>query len=373
MNEEWMPAVLGLELIAEQNSYHRKSKHFLVESRHFLDDYQFDPPNKNLDSPEPELEVYVDKRLYQGKVSWSVNSDGNIDYVLLPVTLEARGGNKNGGGGGGGGGDTSYFPDPYTTGQGNYSYLNFTSNFNIQLEFAGSGWTPDLYHSATSIAELFSYIIIGDETDAVIQESSGRGKNRTTNTYEIDDIHVTLTIDNIDGVGGTLGFAGPEYARVVDNNYDTILKGGLTLDSEDLASRDLSSIERIIFHEIAHIHGFGTMFSYKDLVTGNEYNTDTAAYAAYKAAYPNTTTPLLLEDGGGPGTAGGHWEETTGQIPANEIMTGYLNDGLNFLSITTVAAFQELGYETILDGLLEQYPSGIFLGDVTANWGEALA
>lgn len=357
--------MLDLELATNQNAFHKKSKHL-------LDNYQSDPTGI-LDGPEsePELEVYVDRRLYHGKVSWNVTSDTNTDYVLLPVTLEARGGSSNGrGGSGGGGGEPTYTPNPYISGNGNYSDLFFISDFNIQLEFLGSGWTPELYGYAVSMAELYSYLITGDEANVTIEVASGRGKNRTTTTYDIDDIYVTLTIESIDGQGGTLGYAGPEYARVVNGNYDTIIKGGLTLDSDDLATINPDLIDDIIFHEIGHIIGFGTMFSYQDLVTGNEY-TGLEANNAYEAAY-GTTTPLLLEDGGGPGTAGGHWEEDTGALEGNEIMTGYI-DPQNWLSTVTIASYEDIGYETIWGETLTTDSSIEFLADITPYWGTALA
>lgn len=334
--------------------------------KHDLEEY-----SRELGPSEPEPEVYVDKRLYQGNVSWGINSDTSLGYALLPVTLSARGGRKNGGGGGdgGGGGETSYFPNSYVSGKGEYHGL--TSDFNIELSFAGSGWTAEFEKMAISMAELYSYFIVGDEEDVQLEEVTGRGRNRTTTTLDIDDVHVTLTIDKIDGIGGTLGYAGPEYVRVVDGNYDTTIKGGLTLDSDDLATYDANLVDDVIFHEIGHILGFGTLFSYQDLVTGNEY-TGQNANDAYQAAYEQATTPLLLEDQGGPGTAGGHWEETTGYMQGDEIMTGYINDQ-NWLSTVSIAAYEDLGYDTIWgDELLRTDYSVRFLEAISTDWHSGL-
>lgn len=335
--------------------------------------------SRGLGALEPEPEVYVDKRLYQGNFSWGINSDNSLGYTLLPVTLSARGGNEKGrgGGDGGGGGETSYFPNSYFSGMGDY--FGLTSDFNIQLNFAGSGWTAEFEQMAISMAELYSYFIVGDEEDVQLEQVVGRGKNRTTTILDIDDIYVTLTIDNIDGIGGTLGYAGPEYARVVDGNYDTIIKGGLTLDSDDLATIDPNLVDDIIFHEIGHILGFGTMFSYQDLVTGNEY-TGLNAKEAYQAAYPEANTPLLLEDGGGSGTAGGHWEEDedTAALAGDEIMTGYINDQ-NWLSTISIAAYEDLGYDTIWgESLTTNDPVSTtdgrdrFLETISTNWQSRL-
>ena len=50
-----------------------------------------------------------------------------------------------------------------------------------------------------------------------------------------------------------------------------------------------------------------------------------------------------IETDGGAGTAGGHWDEGTFN---NEIMTGYVN-GSNFMSWMTIAALEDMGYDTI--------------------------
>lgn len=351
-------------------SYHRASR----SSDLLIDILKSETPLKNglegssrgLGASEPDLEIYVDKRLYQGNVSWGANSDTSLGFALLPVTLSARGGNKKGGGGadGGGGDDTSYSPDSYVSGLGFYN--GFTSDFNIELNFAGSGWTAEFEQMAISMAELYSYFIVGDEKDAQLEQVTGRGRNRTTTILDIDDIYVTLTIDNIDGIGGTLGYAGPEYVRLVGNDYDTIIKGGLTLDSDDLGNIRADLIDDIIFHEIGHILGFGTLFSYQDLVTGNEY-TGLNANDAYEGAYPERTSSLLLEDGGGSGTAGGHWEEDTAYMTGDEIMTGYINEQ-NWLSTVSIAAYEDLGYDTIWGKSLNTDDSVRFLDNITTDW-----
>src|SRR4030095_11482568 len=66
------------------------------------------------------------------------------------------------------------------------------------------------------------------------------------------------------------------------------------------------------------------------------------AMAAYGGAVP-------LEDGGGSGTAGSHWDET-GFMPngiqmSNELMTGYFAPGeQTYFSDTTLGALADLGY-----------------------------
>jgi hypothetical protein len=56
-----------------------------------------------------------------------------------------------------------------------------------------------------------------------------------------------------------------------------------------------------------------------------------------------------LEDTGGSGTAGSHWDEATlapnGQLMSNELMTGFFVPGeTTLLSDTTIGALADLGY-----------------------------
>jgi len=56
-----------------------------------------------------------------------------------------------------------------------------------------------------------------------------------------------------------------------------------------------------------------------------------------------------LENGGGSGTAGSHWDETNfmpnGVPMSNELMTGFFVPGeVTLLSDTTIGAFADIGY-----------------------------
>ena len=48
-----------------------------------------------------------------------------------------------------------------------------------------------------------------------------------------------------------------------------------------------------------------------------------------------------MEQDGGSGTAGSHWDEETF---GNELMTGYINDGPNYFTAMSAASFKDLGY-----------------------------
>jgi protocatechuate 3,4-dioxygenase beta subunit len=106
------------------------------------------------------------------------------------------------------------------------------------------------------------------------------------------------------------------------------------------------SLSNVIFHEMGHVLGIGTLWGpgLKNLVTGvgtaDPRYTGANAVAAYKAlGGPGTSIPV--ENTGGAGTAGAHWRET---VFTNEIMTGFLNTGTNPASSISVASLADLGY-----------------------------
>jgi hypothetical protein len=92
--------------------------------------------------------------------------------------------------------------------------------------------------------------------------------------------------------------------------------------------------------------------------TNNPLFTGANAVNAYHTEF-GTTGFIPVENGGGAGTAGSHWEEdlftttkvttgpgdtTTGEIFGNEIMTGYIGPGDMFVADMTMASFADLGY-----------------------------
>jgi hypothetical protein len=126
----------------------------------------------------------------------------------------------------------------------------------------------------------------------------------------------------------------------------------MELDEEDLA--DLlaeGSLDDVIIHEMAHILGFGTLWSTPPnqlLVgagTGDPYFDASGAMAAFDAAggTARTKPKVPVENSGGPGTRDSHWRES---VHDAELMTGWLEgDGaLNPLSAITIASLADMGY-----------------------------
>ena len=194
-------------------------------------------------------------------------------------------------------------------------------------------------------ADLISSIITGDIADARVP---GFGIFRSN---IVDDVRIDASLADIDGSGGVLGQAGPTAYRT-----DSLLPatGIMEFDVADAADFDaINMFNDIVFHEMMHVLGFGTLWEAMGLVTNNgngtsDFNGANVA-TAYAAEFGGSGPSIETE--GGPGTAGGHWNEdgSDGYAFENEIMTGYIDVTGNYLSNTTIAALEDMGYETVFD------------------------
>jgi hypothetical protein len=167
-----------------------------------------------------------------------------------------------------------------------------------------------------------------------------------------------------DGPDGSLAFAGPRTFETTSSGFDRATSGIMQFDADDFGVNALFPQSEQLFldsaiHEIAHALGFGTQFSFNGLVdaSGNNY-IGTQAVAAFNATNGTSVTSILLEDGGG------HWNEcwvegltapcapedgssSSGLFNDPELMTPFAVDYPATISAATIAAFSDLGYETI--------------------------
>src|SRR5262245_61818541 len=109
----------------------------------------------------------------------------------------ARGGGRPGGGGTGGGG-TGGTTSTYISGDPNVPDSN---EYNIKILFQGT-WDPVLKQDFIDCANQISKYITGDVPNVSLFGTP------------VDDIQIKASLVSIDGVGGILGQAGPEYVRV---------------------------------------------------------------------------------------------------------------------------------------------------------------
>jgi hypothetical protein len=219
-------------------------------------------------------------------------------------------------------------------------FLSATSSafaFTLNVNFAsGSTFTTSQQNIINSAANYWESVITGYQPGT----SFGAG--------------IIVEADNpyIDGVGDTLGSAGPT-STYQDASYWFTSTGSMRFDSADINDlENAGTLYDVIVHELAHIIGFGTLWDDNNLYTnGTGQYTGAAALAAYKAEFNSAAAFVPVELGGGSGTANGHWDEQddgygpdTQPMGKYELMTGWLNSPGSYISNTTIASFIDLGY-----------------------------
>ncbi len=220
-----------------------------------------------------------------------------------------------------------------------------SSTYRSALQSAASTWERIL---TTSLADL-------DFSDnPVPADDCMTGQPEVSDT--VDDLRIFVRLAAIDGVGGTLAYAGPCYRRL-SSGLPVI--STITLDSDDLAVRSASTNRQTILHEMGHALGFGTRWYTFSLLRNPSLNRfgdrispppDThfvgpLAVAAFDAAggsaYMDGKVPV--EHTGGTGARDGHWRES---VLEHELMTPTLSSrGTQPLSAITIQSLADMGYE----------------------------
>jgi hypothetical protein len=231
----------------------------------------------------------------------------------------AKGG--SGGGGGGGGGTTTTFA-PYTSGPATAS-----AGYNITIEFKGS-WTQEYYDVFVTAADRLTALIIGDLPNVSVRTKGG--------IKTVDDILITAELGAIDGLYGILGQAGPTSVRTTGSLPATAT---MKFDIADVNAMSLDVFADVVLHEMAHSLGFGSIWDRLGLVTNGLF-TGEQAVAEY-LEMGGTGSGIPVEQDGGSGTAGSHWDDETF---GNELMTGYIDPGQNYFTEMSAASFADMGY-----------------------------
>lgn len=231
------------------------------------------------------------------------------------------------------------FPQPaasdvYVSGRGENGVF---SNYNVEIVFQGD-WPENLRDDFVRAADYLSVIIRGDVAD----------------TGGVDDLRITAQLQQMDGPGGLLAFAGPTAVR--GNAIPS--QGQMAFDIPDATRLDAQGdFDDVVLHEMMHAVGFGTVWDMLGLTTGSvqsgdlRFNGDNATLA-YQALFPQIANRdpganrgVPVETDGGRGTAGGHWDDATFRT---ELMTGFV-DPRPPISGMTIAALEDMGYDTIFD------------------------
>ncbi len=197
------------------------------------------------------------------------------------------------------------------------------NTFDIDINYTGDATYQDVFDRAVARWE---QIIIAD----------------LPNVGNIDDLQISASIIDIDGVNGIVGQASPNLLREGSN---LPYSGVMEFDSADIANMFADgTLEAVILHEMGHVLGIGTLwdqfFPNNNPLTG-EYR-GTNALREYQQL-GGTRDYVPVDINGGPGTAGGHWDT---DVLGTELLTGYIeNSGVSMpISKITVGVLDDLGY-----------------------------
>jgi hypothetical protein len=168
-------------------------------------------------------------------------------------------------------------------------------------------------------------------------------------------VHVRQISDTVPGQA-ILGESGPCLVRQPGN---LPVLGVMSLNSATLSSLATNGmLVDVLEHEMGHLLGFGTVWDLdgllRDTTTSDPWFSGPDAQAAFRTALPSYSDKVVpVEAGGGSGTTLSHWRES---VMTNELMTGFLNTGVNPLSAVTIESMADLGY-TVDVGAADPWPT----------------
>ena len=239
--------------------------------------------------------------------------------------------------------------------------------FDIELVFLDGG-TSAQEGVVRQAADRWESVIARDVLDwdhgafnRVPAGTCGPGSPEVTD--QVDDIRVFVTIEAIDGIGNTVGQAGPCWVRP----YPLEGAGGiwlqptlatLVLDEADAALMEAAGmLESFVTHEMAHALGFVPAVweqhgrlrnpSLPDSPGADTHFDGPMAVAAFDAAggtgYARAKVPV--ENGAREGFSDSHWREG---VFGDELMSALLTGDAQPLSLITIESLYDIGYEVNL-------------------------
>lgn len=245
------------------------------------------------------------------------------------------------------------------------------STFTIEVRFVTTAPavppTPAQQSAFDQAAARWKEILISGDAPYPVNEQPAFCYPAMNET--VPGVVIFAKLQAIDGVNGILGQAGPCIVR--DDPGYLAAVGLMQFDTADLVGLEASGrLNAVILHEMGHVLGFGTLWNFlsNTLLTGagssdpvfNGSSTRGAFLASVATGSTFTGNPVPVENTGGGGTRDSHWREAT---VSNELMTGFLNQGVNPLSAFTAASFRDLGY-VVNDAVSEQFTFQAFLQTV---------
>jgi len=234
------------------------------------------------------------------------------------------------------------------------------TSYKIEVRFFGRTLTTAQQALFTNAANRIRALVVGQlpitnvaGTD-VATDCGATGVAPLTGT--VDGVLIFASIDSIDGKGKILAQSGPCFIRTSNNQPDWRTSIGIMkFDSADINTLAGSgNLQEVITHEMMHVVGFGSFWGFPGDTTGlpsllinpgtDVRYTGAGGIAGCKAIGGfNTCASTVPVEGGatGDGTNNAHWRETTF---GNELMTGFINQGTNPLSVMSIRALEDLNY-----------------------------
>jgi len=221
--------------------------------------------------------------------------------------------------------------------------------FRVDLRFGPqvTGPQSDVLRAA---AARWEQVIVGALDSVPIDKPANFcGQGEPALHAAVDNVVIYIDIRPIDGVGGTLGMAGPCLVRIANQ---LPIYGLMVLDSADIAlMQSNGTLESLVVHEMGHVLGVGTIWPNLGLLNYNSSECLSATSVTFNG--PRATAAwqalggiggLPVESNYGQGTKCGHWSEA---VFDTELMTGFAEAPgvLTPLSSVTVASIADLGYE----------------------------
>ncbi len=237
----------------------------------------------------------------------------------------------------------SFPSDPITSMAFSATATPVSSAFDIEVMYVGTPTAAEQEAVEAAVAR-WRTIIQGDVPALPVALAAATcTDNQPAINQAADDLLVLVDFSYIDGPGKVLGSAGPCVLRATGRipAFGTITIDGA--DATDLASS--GELKDVMLHELGHVLGFGTIWSFKNLLVGaggsDPQYTGAAATQAYHAL--GGSLPHVPVEGlpSGPGTADSHWRES---VFSSELMTGYIGGTNNPLSKVTSRSLIDLGY-----------------------------
>lgn len=222
--------------------------------------------------------------------------------------------------------------------------------YGIDVRYLGTPPTPAQQLTFENAAARWEEIIVGDIPDEAVLEPfapSCLEVGLDPLVEQIDDLVIFVRVGRQNRASGTLGSAGP-----------CLFRAGTRHPLVGLMSFDPAVVtEAAVLHEMAHVIGFGILWDDLGLLQNptdpppapidDTHFRGTNAIEAFNAiggaAYPDAKVPVENENTKyGPGTLNEHWRES---VLDAELMTSALDTGVTPISIVTVEAFRDMGYE----------------------------